>query len=1230
MGRLLRLEVENFKSYRGRQTIGPFEDFTSVIGPNGSGKSNLMDAISFVLGVKSSHLRSSNIRELIYRGRVMSSQGSTSFDDSQSPRSAYVKLVYELDDGEEREYKRVITPNGSAEYKINDQPAQFSEYCKSLEDQNILVRARNFLVFQGDVEAIASQSPVDLSRLIEQICGSLEFKGDYEKYKQEQDYAVNLSAHSFNKKRGINAEIKQYQEQKAEAELYESKKEQRDIASLIFLLWKLYHIEKNVHFNTKDIKKIQNSTRELAKRQEASSAKVESLREQEGAIHRQLLLFDRNVRKQEKFIASKRPELISLAEKASESTVNLQKIQRKVGEVEKDYTSQSSTLQMLENQLASLNAAEEQLIRNIHEREKQRIQKLSPEDQKEYDDLRTQADLQNSKTLTELQSLNRKIKVASQARNALAEVVEDLKMRKTQSKEKIHNLTEEKDALITEVNRRIDELESARQSIQQKRANYSHLCQQERDLNDELHVCLQKLLEANADRNESNQDIKKREALYAIKRIYPGIKGRVIDLCSPTQKKYESALVAALGRNFDAIVVESQATAKECIEYIREQRIGVMTFLPMDTIAVKPINQSFRGTHAGARLAIDVVNFEPQYERVVVSALGNTLICDNLNVARDLSYNKRANAKTVTLEGTVIHKTGLITGGSSSTRSAKHWDDREIEQLKQNQNDLISRIDKIQTEKAASLVVEQDTINIHNLESELSLMKESLNAKLRSLEDKRKESDHFNELYRQKKPELESSERELSEMEEYQSELLQQTHEIEDKIFFNFCKRTKITNIRSYEELQRSFTQQYSQKQLEFANQKALLENRLGFERQRTSDIELRLNRLKEFIRKDELSIKEYEQKHEVLETEVATAEAELDLLKEESAETKSKNEEVLRTISQHKLENKRFLAEITKLRNDVTLAESEIERFASDWHAIVRKCKLEDIPLPLSEGSLSNIPIDEFGQNVDTMDIDSDPKTVQAAFGKFGIEVDYEELDDELKGDGSESMGTVLQEKLREYDEELERMSPNMKAMERLEVVEQRLSRLDDEFGEVRKSAKTAKERFNSVKEQRLKKFQEAFNHISEQIDPIYKELTKSPAFPLGGTAYLTLDDSDEPYLGGIRFHAMPPMKRFRDMDQLSGGEKTMAALALLFAIHSYQPSPFFVLDEIDAALDQTNVSKIANYIRQHASNGFQFVVISLKNQLFSKSEALVGIYRDQEQNSSKTLSINLEAYAQ
>lgn len=168
-----------------------------------------------------------------------------------------------------------------------------------------------------------------------------------------------------------------------------------------------------------------------------------------------------------------------------------------------------------------------------------------------------------------------------------------------------------------------------------------------------------------------------------------------------------------------------------------------------------------------------------------------------------------------------------------------------------------------------------------------------------------------------------------------------------------------------------------------------------------------------------------------------------------------------------------------------------------------------------------------------------------------------------------------------------------------RLSDVEQRLKQTERETGQAKDDTRKARERFQAIRKKRCDLYNKAFNHIAAQIVNVYKDLTKGRAAPQGGVAYLTLEDSEEPYLSGVKYHAMPPMKRFRDMEQLSGGEKTMAALALLFAIHSYQPSPFFVLDEVDAALDNTNVGRLASYLREKASETCQFIVISLKSSL-------------------------------
>lgn len=220
------------------------------------------------------------------------------------------------------------------------------------------------------------------------------------------------------------------------------------------------------------------------------------------------------------------------------------------------------------------------------------------------------------------------------------------------------------------------------------------------------------------------------------------------------------------------------------------------------------------------------------------------------------------------------------------------------------------------------------------------------------------------------------------------------------------------------------------------------------------------------------------------------------------------------------------------------------------------------------------------------------------------------------------------LTDVITNLETDINKATPNMRAAERLAATETRLKAIDEAFAETRKRAAAAKKAFEEVKTKRYDLFMKAFNHISENIGGTYKDLTKSPQFPLGGQAYLDMEDSTEPYLAGLKYHAMPPLKRFRDMEHLSGGEKTIAALALLFAIHSYQPSPFFVLDEVDAALDNVNVSRVAKYVREHASPGMQFIVISLKAGFFQESETLVGVMRDQGKMTSKYLSLDVSFF--
>lgn len=200
--------------------------------------------------------------------------------------------------------------------------------------------------------------------------------------------------------------------------------------------------------------------------------------------------------------------------------------------------------------------------------------------------------------------------------------------------------------------------------------------------------------------------------------------------------------------------------------------------------------------------------------------------------------------------------------------------------------------------------------------------------------------------------------------------------------------------------------------------------------------------------------------------------------------------------------------------------------------------------------------------------------------------------------------MNDTLNKELQQKQETLERIqTPNMKAMQKLESVSEKIAATNEEFENARKKAKKAKSAFDKVKNQRFSRFKKCSERISDAIDGIYKSLARNEA----AQAYLGPDNPEEPYLEGMNYNCVAPGKRFQPMSNLSGGEKTIAALALLFAIHSYQPAPFFVLDEIDAALDNTNIGKVASYIVEKTN--LQTIVISLKEEFYGHADSLVGI---------------------
>lgn len=1265
MGKLIRLELFNFKSYKGHHTL-LFGDsyFTSIIGPNGSGKSNSMDAISFVLGIKSSHLRSTHLRDLVYRGRVMKTSkiqddgtaapatnghvnGFENGDDEDpsqrasrnDPKTAWVMAVYEDDAGDEQKWKRSITSSGASEYRINDRVVTALQYNEALETENILIKARNFLVFQGDVEAIAAQSPQDLTRLIEQISGSLEYKAEYEKLQADAEQAAENQNFQLHRRRGINSEIKQYQEQKKEAENFQKKTEERDDAVITHILWKLYHFQRVMDESSAQIQEHQENLKEFRRNVEAYEKKLEAARKDQATVSREANKIERNIKAKEKSIEERENSLVPIDEKIAQSQRNMTALRKRIAEVKKDRDGQIASIKKLKEELSKVEKARQKFETDLAESLKKQGKELTDEDRKEFTTLQAEVMRKSSDNRAKLQNLSRQLKSDEVTVNSLKGKIDSFQSAVDKLHADVKTIQDRRNTSKDAVQQISSEIEGKKKEFSSVQSERIRINNKYTEIDEKLRVVLKKLDEADRGRRQSEKETRTKNMISDLKRIYPGVRGRVGELCKPKQKKYDEAIITAIGREFDAVIVDTEKIGMDCVQYLKEQRFPPMTFIPLDNIKVNTSNSAVKGI-SGARLTIDTIDFDPSLERAIAYACGGSVVCDALHIAKDIVYGRKIQVKAVTVDGYVIHKAGTMTGGrlpedKGGKRRFEEHDVQNLQRMAEEFKDELAKLTRPARQGAAEETLQNE---IAALEQRLRIQQNELVAFEKNLKSKQKELEHHERQLEEYEPKYEEKEEELQRTRTTVAKFEKAISEVEDKVFAGFCKRLGYENIRAYQQQQGENETKAAQTRQDFNLQKERVQNNLTWETSQHNTLNDRVKNMEVTLRRHEQDVQAFQQEKSDIEEALGEDQDQLEALQETLEEIKVTHAEKSKKVAEVKQELQKRSKDIDSRLKEISNLEATVQKNSAGKLALLRRCKLEQIQIPLVEGSLDDIPNEDvlLRKDQDAMDLDdeddedAEAEVLEAAMNDYGIELDFEGLKEDLKNPDDEGIEEKLQEKISSLTTELEKLNPNMRAIERLESVKSRLESTEQDFEDSRATLKAAREAFAHVKDKRFDLFSRAFTHIQEQITHVYKELTRSDAYPLGGQAYLDIEeDTETPYLSGIKYHAMPPLKRFRDMEHLSGGEKTMAALALLFAIHSYQPSPFFVLDEVDAALDNANVEKIKKYIREHAGPGMQFIVISLKAGLFQDSESLVGVYRDQDVNSSRALTLDLRKYA-
>ncbi|XP_058597005.1 structural maintenance of chromosomes protein 1B isoform X5 [Neofelis nebulosa] len=1053
MGRLEVLLVENFKSWRGRQVIGPFRRFTCIIGPNGSGKSNVMDALSFVMGEKTANLRVKNIQELIYGAHIGKPVSSC----------ASVKIVYVEESGEEKTFTRIIR-GGCSEFHFDDNPVSRSAYIAELEKIGVMVKARNCLVFQGTVESISMKKPKERTQFFEEISTSGELIGEYEEKKRKLLKAEEDAQFNFNKKKNAAAERKHAKLEKEELDRYKELKEQ---------------VRKKVAIMTQQLEKLQWEQR----------------------ADKERLAFEK----------------------------------RRHGEVQEN-------LKQIKEQI---------------EDHKKRIEKLE-----EY-----------TKTCMDC------LKEKKQQEETLVVEIENTKSRMS-------------------------------------------------EVNEELNLIRSELQNAGIDKHEGKRQQKRAEVLEHLKRLYPdSVFGRLLDLCHPIHKKYQLAVTKLFGRYMVAIVVASEKVAKDCIRFLKEERAEPETFLALDYLDIKPINERLREIK-GCKMMIDVIKTQfPQLKKVIQFVCGNGLVCETVEEARHIAFGGPERRKTVALDGTLFLKSGVISGGSSDLKyKARCWDEKEIKNLKDRRTQLIQELKDLMKilRKEADLkqiqtLVQGTHTRLKYSQSELEMIKKKQLAAFY-----REQSQLQSELLN-----VESQCTMLSEgvkerqqrIEEFQEEI----DKVEDDIFQHFCEEIGVENIREFEKKHVKQQQEIDQKRLEFEKQKTRLNIQLEYSRNQLKKKLNKIRTLEETIEKGREDIDNLKKAEETCLQIVDELMAKQQQLKDVFVTQNANTEKVQAQLEE---ERKKVLAidrEVAKWQKEVVIIQTSLEQKRLEKHNMLLDCKVQDLEIILLLGSLDDIVEVELGTEAESTQATSDIYEKEAA-----IEVDYSSLGEDLKAlqtdeEAEARLRLLLQQVASQEEVLLKTAAPNLRALEKLKTVRDKFQESTDAFEASRKEARVCRQEFEQVKKRRYDLFSQCFEHVSVSIDQIYKKLCRN----VSAQAFLSPENPEEPYLEGISYNCVAPGKRFMPMDNLSGGEKCVAALALLFAVHSFRPAPFFVLDEVDAALDNTNIGKVSSYIKEQTQEQFQMIIISLKEEFYSQADALIGIYPEFDDCMfSRVLTLDLSQY--
>lgn len=1160
---LKAVEMENFKSFGGKLVVPLMEGYTAVTGPNGSGKSNITDAILFVLGPKSSKaVRAGKLTDLIFdggksKGKAPFTKVSLVFDNTDR--------IMPWDDDTVRLTRFVkLSDNGtdySSYFYVNDRKSTMSEFDSLLTKARISADGYN-MVQQGDVTRIVQMGGIERRRIIDAISGIASFDADIEKARGERAEAeTNLDRIGIIVEE-LSHQVDRLARDREDARAYLDAQARLEMAKAQYTHRRL-QIE-------------QSKYRSVSDQIEKLEGRIDSDRAAKAELEVQRSAKEQEISAKEEEIASKiGPEYRELKEKIEAAKVDLATKKDRKEAAEMDLEEQSGFRTNFEDSIARNNAmvvtlrqnredlvskqAEDESRMEVARREESEISEAIADTGGEQKELqkeleRVEADFDAcSAELRSTQGRLAKAEAASEeAHTAFANLddrlqtidfeIKDAKWSIEQLKAEAGPSTEDFGNRILEAKRRESELEKQESELD---AAYRRIDAEYNSLQAEKKVS-----------ERMNRGSAAVEAILALRNRgeMKGIHGTIQELAT-VDKGFETALSVAAGGKMQAVVVDNDQVAADAISYLKKEKLGRVTFLPLTKMmGGKPRAKAIMSVKDSEGYAIDLIDFDQKYYNAFWYVLGDTLVVRDMDTARRIMGGIRI----VTMGGELIEASGAMVGGNISQQSMLKFGAASEDKLAETGERLRKAADALEDVRRKLREVRDE---------------------IRGIDDEMRKVSSGAMEQREQMAQLKGR---VTELEKTRSSASAEMKAV----------RQRVSDADAELESARTAFGDVSERL------SALTETRTGIKNRMAEiapvDLQNRIQAVRDHIYKLKEEISDNKLQIGGIDTEIAGYGKQNESLQMQLDSVIRAIEDDQRTIEENTALMQRARIDLDALRSIEAEMEGGIEDLRNQKDALVaEKYRLD------SEIREKSKDIENTAATLESFKAQS--IQLEASVAQLKSEVDAIEIEVELPIPSEEEIRRTI----RAQESAIAKLgNVNLRSIEEYDEKKARLDGLNAEVESLNRHIKELDDLMSSLTSKKKGLFMQSYNAVNENFKSIYAQLSG------GGEAYMGLENEDDPFIGGLMINAKPRNGKMLRLEALSGGEKSLTALSFIFAIQEHQPSPFYVLDEVDMFLDSINAEMVARRVKESSAKA-QFIQVSLRKVTLALADHLIGVTR-------------------